>query len=85
MAAERDPALLGSVLAAFRHRYAWNRHDLARWLGISPEQLSALACEPMDSMPLSVKACQSLAERYTANGAHLAAILVQSRSDQRRV
>ena len=76
-AAEADPTLLGPVLAGFRAKYAWNRHALARWLGITFEQLGALAHEPSRDLPLPSSACLELAERYSADASRLATILGQ--------
>jgi hypothetical protein len=76
--ANDDPALLGSALAAFRARYAWNRHDLARWLGISLDALSALAAEPLVRHPLHEDRCRLLAERYAADLRRLETIIAHA-------
>jgi hypothetical protein len=78
LAAEHDPTLVGSALAATRRRYAWNRHDLARWLGLTLEQLDALALESLATLPLPAQACDALAGRYAANTRRLAMILVHN-------
>jgi outer membrane protein TolC len=76
-AAEADLALLSSALAAYRARYAWNRHALARWLGITLDQLDTLALEPLPALPMHPDACRALAERHAADAGRLAAILAQ--------
>ena len=76
-AAETDPTLLGSILASYRARYAWNRHALARWLGITFEELAALAREPLADPPISPNVSLALAERYSADARRLAMILTQ--------
>ena len=77
LAAETDPTLLGSALAAVRQRYVWNRHDLARWLDLALEQLDVLYLEPLTTLPMPAAACEALAERYAANARRLASILVE--------
>lgn len=46
MDAQHDETRIGSALAGFRARYAWNRHNLAHWLRVTIGELDALASEP---------------------------------------
>src|SRR5436190_587005 len=61
LGAERDPERVGYALAAFCRARGWERSDLADWLGITIDQLAALALErradpgyPLDSGPSRV-------------------------------
>jgi hypothetical protein len=76
LAAEADSTLVGSALAAIRRRYVWNRHDLARWLDLSLDQLDSLSLEPLIGLPMTAGSCEALARRYGANARRLAAALV---------
>ena len=49
LAAETNPTLVGSALAAVRRRYVWSRHDVARWLEISVDRLGELALADAES------------------------------------
>jgi hypothetical protein len=64
---DTELTVLGAALTSFRARYAWNRHELARWLGISQDALGALAHEPQARLPLPADVCRALAERYAAD------------------
>lgn len=67
LVAERNPDLLGHAFAAWCRRRGWERRDLADWLGVTADQLAAMALVP---------ACQGhLAERYGASAERLAAVL----------
>jgi hypothetical protein len=72
---EHDSAYVGSALTAFRARYAWNWHDLSRWLGVGVDQIHAMAREPLAAVPVPADFCEELATRYAANAARLASIL----------
>jgi hypothetical protein len=67
LVAERNPDLLGSAFAAWCERRGWERADLADFLGVTTDQLAAMAL---------VSRCQAhLAERYGADAGRLAAVL----------
>jgi hypothetical protein len=76
--ANDDPTPLGAALATFRARYAWNRHDLACWLGISLDALTALAAEPLARHQLHPDGCRSLAERYAVDLRRLETIVAHA-------
>jgi hypothetical protein len=65
--AERNPDLLGHALAAWCRARGWERADLADFLGVTVDQLAAMALVPT---------CQAhLAERYGADASKLATVL----------
>ena len=74
MSAERDPDTIASALATFRKRRGFERSSLAAWLGMSPDQLVALALErrPDPTTPKSGVSIDGLADRYGAHPGRLA-------------
>jgi hypothetical protein len=82
LTAEHDPAFVGHRLAAWCRSHGWERSDLASWLGLSVDQLSALAIQPTadPGYPLDADLPQrDLAERFGADPARLAAVLGEIR------
>lgn len=74
--AESDETRIGSALAAFRARYAWNRHNLAHWLTITIEALDALASEPLPDPAATAECVEALACRHGADVNRLTRVLV---------
>lgn len=74
MSAERDPDTVAFGLATFRKRRGFERSSLAAWLGMSPDQLIALALErrPGPTDPDSVASIAGLADRSGADPGRLA-------------
>src|SRR5215212_6703936 len=76
--AELDPERIGHAFAAWCRARGWERTDLANWLGVTVDQLAAMAIErradpgyPLDSgLPQ-----HDLAERFGADPARLAEVL----------
>jgi hypothetical protein len=65
--AELDPEFVGHAFAAWCKRRGWERSDLADYLGVTVNQLAAMALVPI---------CQGhLAERYGADPGRLAEVL----------
>lgn len=67
IAAEQDPALVGHAFAAWCASRGWERSDLASWLGVTVDQLAAMALEP--------RRAGRLAERFGADARRLGAVL----------
>src|ERR1700752_628485 len=44
--AERDPERVGHAFASWCRARGWERSDLASWLGVTVDQLAAMAIEP---------------------------------------
>jgi len=69
LAAEQNPALIGSALAAYRESRGWSREQLAEWLGLSADGLAGLALEVRDAAPAA------LGERYGTDEGRLSMVL----------
>ena len=69
LAAESNPALVESALAAYRDRQGWTRDQLATWLGLTSASLALLALEPRDAE------VDALAERYGVDRGRLVLVL----------
>jgi hypothetical protein len=73
---ELDPERVGHAFAAWCRSRGWERADLASWLGVTIDQLAALAIERR-----GLTGCPEdgehgdLAERYGADADRLAAVL----------
>lgn len=67
LVAELDPEKLGHAFAAWCASRGWERSDLASWLGVTTDQLAAMA--------LIARLDGHLATRYGADADRLAAVL----------
>ena len=77
LAAEQDAFYIAHALASYRERLGFDQAGLARWLGIGPNQLAALAIKPRPdpSAPTFADDVQALADRYGADPGRLAEAL----------
>ncbi len=75
--AEQDPTTIGHALLVARRQLGYDHAELARWLGVGPNQLAALAITPRPdpSVPTFAEDVRALAERYGADPGRLAEAL----------
>ncbi len=73
LAAEQDPTTIGCALLIARRQLGYDHAELARWLGVGPNQLAALVITPRPdpSAPTFADAVQALAKRYGADPGRL--------------
>lgn len=69
ISAERAPEFVGYAFASWCRARGWDRADLASWLGVTADQLAALAIEQRRS------STAALADRYGADRTRLATVL----------
>ena len=74
LAAEHDPTTIAHVLLAARRQLGYDHVQLARWLGITPDRLAALAIlpRPDPAAPTFAERIGELADRYGADPGRLA-------------
>lgn len=74
--AERDPERVGWAFAAWCGARGWERSDLASWLGVTNDQLAAMALERRGVTGCAEDVPQhDLTERFGADPDRLAAVL----------
>jgi hypothetical protein len=77
--AEHDPERVAYAFAAWCRARGWERSDLASWLGVTVDQLAALAIHTVagarESMPAGDSHARALAECYGANPTRFAEVL----------